>query len=147
MGNQVSGWVIISLPPPGDPSKGKTLTAFVLSDHPEQLRRSPPPPQVPAPPSAKRKINIVFGFFVIILALWACTSSEGPLNLLRSSDGEKDEEKREKSLVFPLYPKRGGPRFLLEENAGVIFSRKIRVAMNSSAVFRVGGNIFPDGCD
>lgn len=169
---QVTGVVIISLPPPGDPSKGKTITAFALPDdpgdfhlHPEWQQRSidvmAPPPAAAAAPvsplssrlvSPRRAAVCVLGASMVVFALWACLYSEAPFEFLRSSE-EGDRRREDESLLLPLFPKPGGPRFLNQEEVklgSAAGRRKVRTAAssaaaNSSAAFPVRGNIFPDG--
>ncbi|CAA6658917.1 unnamed protein product [Spirodela intermedia] len=170
---QVTGVVIISLPPPGDPSKGKTITAFALPDdpgdfllHPEWQQRSidvmaPPPAAAAAPvfpPSARwvsprRAAVCVLGASMMVFAIWACLYSEAPFEFLRSSE-ERDRRRRDgESLLLPLFPKPGGPRFLNQGEVklgSATGGRQVRMAVssaaaNSSAAFPIRGNIFPDG--
>ncbi|XP_065045057.1 aspartyl protease APCB1-like [Musa acuminata AAA Group] len=161
---QLHGVVIISLPPPDNPFKGKTITAFTLSDD-----APPPPPHVP--PAARSPLAraarrsllsprsaaaTVLGASLLLFSLWICLFSEAPMQLLdepsREEDGRRQEEER--SFLFPLYPKSGGRA--LREVGGVklgSISRKRKqsgkletyASANSSTVLPIGGNLFPDG--
>ncbi|WOL08830.1 hypothetical protein Cni_G17583 [Canna indica] len=168
---QLQGVVIISLPPPDDPSKGKTITAFTLL--------SPPPPQVVHPAarsglvrgtrpslfSPRRAVVPILGAALLIFSLWICLFSEAPLQLIRGPQGEGDGHRREdeedRSFLLPLYPKFGS-RSLRElrdvklgstealGDAGLWKRKQIRkvempASTNSSAVFPLSGNLFPDG--
>ncbi|XP_052180040.1 aspartyl protease APCB1 isoform X2 [Diospyros lotus] len=126
---QLVGVVIITLPPADDPSLGKTITAFTLSDSPspppppQQPQRQHPPPDPPVPdhfppniepPFLLRRALFLFGsprvlfgllgMSLIALILWASPSSN-PLFELRSSKDEND--RKPSSFVFPLFPKSG----------------------------------------
>ncbi|KAJ0981354.1 hypothetical protein J5N97_009609 [Dioscorea zingiberensis] len=171
---QLHGVVIISLPPPDDPSKGKTITAFTLSDH-QPLRHHnplfnlPPSPPLPSPPpltlSPQRVIAIFFATSILIFSLWVCLFSDAPYQLLRG--GEEDGRRRNESssFLFDLYPKLGNRTAGVRPDVKLGSSRigggggggggrmkngkssmlATSSSRNASAVFPLKGNIFPDG--
>ncbi|XP_043717057.1 aspartyl protease APCB1 isoform X1 [Telopea speciosissima] len=126
---QLTGFVIITLPPADDPSKGKTITAFTLSDSPssilqqqpqfqhqqqqqQQLQylpsRSPPDPERNFFGFRRRALfsipRIVLGFLGITLLacfLWSSVYSDTFLELR----GRQDDRKVN-SFLFTLYPKK-----------------------------------------
>ncbi|KAM0949072.1 putative nepenthesin [Dioscorea sansibarensis] len=162
---QLHGVVIISLPPPDDPTKGKTITAFTLSDsdHPPPHHHGhlltlppPPPPQppLPLPLSPRRVIAILFATSILILSLWVCLFSNAPYQLLRSMDEDGRRRNESSSFLFDLYPKLGN------RSAGVMPDVKLgsfrmksgkssklvsSSSKDTSAVFPLKGNVFPDG--
>ncbi|XP_020586052.1 aspartyl protease APCB1 isoform X2 [Phalaenopsis equestris] len=160
---QLRGVVIISLPPPGDPNKGKTITAFTISDNHDHLQQqlgaattvSPSAASQSAaavqtsllPLRAKRAIAAVLGLSLLLLSLWACLFSELPVQLLQGQ--EEDGRSRYSSILLPLYSKSrahetaggGGPSPSLF--AGVKLA-KVSVT-NSSSVIPIRGNLLPDG--
>jgi hypothetical protein len=124
----IKGVVIISLPPPDNPSLGKTITAFTFSNtpqyqtqtHDQQNHRNihqdaPLPP--PNPPSqlsfsisrpflvTPRKLLGFLGISLFALVLYSSVSSQ----TLRESRGSEDDP-RPTSFLFPLYPKWGTPQ-------------------------------------
>ncbi|RRT77832.1 hypothetical protein B296_00006868 [Ensete ventricosum] len=165
---QLHGVVIITLPPPDNPFKGKTVTAFTLSDDP------PPPPHAPLAAAAavarsplaraarrsllspRSAAAAVLGASLFLFSLWICLFSEAPLQLFDGppleEDGRRQEEER--SFLLPLYPKSGGRalREVGDLKLGSI-SRKRKqsgnmetyASANSSTVLPIGGNLFPDG--
>ncbi|MQM03276.1 hypothetical protein Taro_036048 [Colocasia esculenta] len=184
---KLKGVVIITLPPPGDPSKGKTITAFAIPDDAEDFivpstaaERQQPLGEVPRQPStapsafSERRFSLkkaawgIAGFSLLVSALWACLFSEAPFEFLQSSE-EVNRRNDAGSLVLPLYPKPGSQRLLHQGEVKLgsaggrgrgreMEQRKVRhsrtaaasvvassSAVNSSAVFSVRGNIFPDG--
>ncbi|KAL0925780.1 hypothetical protein M5K25_004150 [Dendrobium thyrsiflorum] len=160
---QLRGVVIISLPPPGDPNKGKTLTAFTISDNHDHLQQEPaaattvssyPESQSPAAVRssllrlrAKRAVAAVLGLSLLLFSLWACLFSEAPVQLLRGQ--EEDGRSRYSSILLPLYSKPGAQEVAVEGGpsrplvAGVKLA-KVSVT-NSSAVIPIRGNLLPDG--
>ncbi|XP_042406392.1 aspartyl protease APCB1-like [Zingiber officinale] len=164
---QLHGVIIISLPPPDDPSKGKTITAFTFSDD------SPPPPPLPVPSvevrhsrarhgrryflSRRRVAVFALGAAFLLVSLWICLFSESPLQMVNGTQEENDTEEK-RSFLFQLYPKSG--RRSLRELGDVklgsfgarhfVGSWKMRSSRrtettDSSAIFPIGGNLFPDG--
>lgn len=120
----LTGVVIITLPPPDNPSLGKTITAFTLSDsapHPihqtpqthNQEPRSHLPVQLPHNPELRlsfrrlllgnpRAILGFLGIFLFALILYSSVFSRA----LQELQGREDEEKPG-SFIFPLFPKWG----------------------------------------
>ncbi|KAK1288939.1 hypothetical protein QJS10_CPB19g01582 [Acorus calamus] len=156
--------VIITLPPPDDPSKGKTITAYTISENPnpnpQQQQhqrplaiRSNPPLRI----SARRAIATLAATALVFLTFWSYFFSDAPLGFLR--EGRDDPRRRRpdesRSFILPLYPKSGGggDRLGLRpegdvklRSAGDESGRTTRRFVNASAVLPVRGNVFPDGC-
>lgn len=125
----VHGVVIITLPPPDNPSYGKTITAFTLSDSPPRQQPPPPPPsqhnqeeQLSIPHqdpntgflhvSVERSFffspKIVLGLLggvLVALSFWSSLTQETRFEL---RDVEHDHKSSNTSFILPLYPKRGG---------------------------------------
>ncbi|KAH0659260.1 hypothetical protein KY290_028818 [Solanum tuberosum] len=120
----IQGVVIITLPPPDNPSYGKTITAFTLSDSPtHQQQQEEEPPQQSQPhnqdlntgvlrASLERSFffrpKIVFGLLgisLIALSFWSSLTQE---TLFELRDVEHDHKSSNSSFILPLYPKRGG---------------------------------------
>ncbi|GFZ16790.1 eukaryotic aspartyl protease family protein [Actinidia rufa] len=120
---QLKGVVIITLPPADNPSLGKTITAFTLSDSaptptqqthqdPQIPIQSPPPPPNPQLQLSHRKtlfgsprIRLGFlGISLIVLILWVSASPNTSYELRNSDD---DDDQKPDSFIFPLYPKSG----------------------------------------
>ncbi|KAL3366614.1 hypothetical protein AABB24_011355 [Solanum stoloniferum] len=120
----IQGVVIITLPPPDNPSYGKTITAFTLSDSPtHQQQEEEEPPQQSQPhnqdlntgvlrASLERSFffrpKIVFGLLgisLIALSFWSSLTQETVFEL---RDVEHDHKSSNSSFILPLYPKRGG---------------------------------------
>ncbi|KAG5536218.1 hypothetical protein RHGRI_023862 [Rhododendron griersonianum] len=127
---QLKGFVIITLPPADNPSLGKTITAFTLSDSPptppqpsqpdSQLSQQSPIPtrSLPNPP---RQLSLRISHFgnprfllgllgISLAALILCFyASPNTLFELRDSNSN-DDDRGPSSFVFPLYPKLGTSR-------------------------------------
>ncbi|KAK8692683.1 hypothetical protein V6N13_070290 [Hibiscus sabdariffa] len=123
---QVTGVVIITLPPSDNPSYGKTITAFTLTnDHvlPQSLplplpdqslptTSPPPPPQNPQLGFSfsglfsdnPRKLLGFLGISLFALLLYTLSFSDTFVELRNSK--ENDDEKPQ-SFIFPLYHKLG----------------------------------------
>ncbi|KAJ9187297.1 hypothetical protein P3X46_002770 [Hevea brasiliensis] len=192
---QIKGVVIISLPPPDNPSLGKTITAFTLTDddhyplshqthlqQPSQTHRdyqlpvqSSPPPPPPQNPQIQYSSSQLFlstprkllGFVCISLFALILYSSVFSSTLQELKASEDDE--KPKSFIFPLYHKFGireisqGDlqhklvRFVYKESLltpaddtiGPPKNNKLAslntAAVDSSSIFPVRGNVFPDG--
>ncbi|KAJ3694801.1 hypothetical protein LUZ60_000178 [Juncus effusus] len=167
--SQLHGVVIITLPPADNPSKGKTITAFTLSDSSPSFTPPPftPPPQ--APPVTLRPRygfrvspkKVFFAFMMVVfvgMSIYASLSSEFAIQIL--SGTELEEETREKnetrSFLFQLYPKARG-RVLREVGDVKLAQTKVKESKmasvkagvsrdaNSGAVFPIQGNVYPDG--
>ncbi|KAJ1698807.1 hypothetical protein LUZ63_007319 [Rhynchospora breviuscula] len=165
---QLHGVVIISLPPSDDPSKGKTITAFTLSDGDSSF--APPPPtssspfsqslSTPRPSlfSPKKAIYSLLAAVFIAVSMYGCLYSEFPVQLLSGSElGEEMRKNDTKSFLLQLYPKQRG-RILREIGDVKLAQVKVRDGIeerktrsdstdlvNSSTVFPIQGNVYPDG--
>ncbi|KAK6127675.1 hypothetical protein DH2020_038591 [Rehmannia glutinosa] len=117
--------VIITLPPPDNPSLGKTITAFTLSDHQTPTPQSPPqvdespPVQNFAPRSSSsfrrfllkspKTVLPVLGISVIALYLWVSVSRETLFQLrdeLGNDDDDTQKNKSQHTFLLPLYLKK-----------------------------------------
>jgi hypothetical protein len=171
---QLHGVVIITLPPPDQPSKGKTITAFTYSDDPG----APLPPQEPAmgypvPPGARRRsrralsprrvaaMALVLG--ALAVAAYYCFYSDVAVQFLGMEQEEAQKERNEtRSFLLPLYPKARQGRALREfgdvklaakrvDDGGRTAANKMKVGKaaaagtNSTALLPIKGNVFPDG--
>ncbi|KAJ6340148.1 hypothetical protein OIU77_007989 [Salix suchowensis] len=133
---QLKGVVIISLPPPDNPSLGKTITAFTLTynDYPQshqthqedQLPISPPPPlpsqnpQLQFPTSRlflgtpRKLLSFVFlSLFALAIYNSLFTNTFQELK----SNNDDDDDQKPKSFVFPLYHKLGSREIPLNDLA------------------------------
>ncbi|WVZ15371.1 hypothetical protein V8G54_012937 [Vigna mungo] len=185
---QIKGVVIISLPPPDNPSLGKTITAITFSDP-----SSPQPsfllqpgqnqtnlndhnntdPSLHSNPSNTQlsfslrrlfhatpvKLFSFFGFLLFALFLYGSVSSTTTLEL-SGPKNDGDDDGKPGSYLFPLYPKFGvlGQKNMKLQLGKLVRKEKILtqtkdrvgsevVAVDSSSVFPVSGNVFPDGYD
>ncbi|KAF8399143.1 hypothetical protein HHK36_015008 [Tetracentron sinense] len=117
---QLKGVVIITLPPHDNPSMGKTITAFTLSDNPPSPFQQPEQDHIPvrsfrSSPEPERRFSfrrfffgsprILLGFLGIsILAIFLLNVvSSGTLLESRSSEDDREVN----SFIFTLYPKLG----------------------------------------
>ncbi|ESW24775.1 hypothetical protein PHAVU_004G159200 [Phaseolus vulgaris] len=184
---QIKGVVIISLPPPDNPSLGKTITAFTFSDpsspqpslllqqsHQHQTNineyNNTDPPLHSYPSNAQLGFSrrrlfhrtpvrffSFFGVFLFALFLYGSVSSTTTLEL-SGPKNDGDDDGKPGSYLFPLYPKFGvlGQKNMklqlgkLVHKEKLLTQRKYRVgsevvAVDSSSVFPVSGNVFPDG--
>jgi hypothetical protein len=131
----IKGVVIISLPPPDNPSLGKTITAFTFSNAPQSQthhqqqnhqnnhQRAPLPPE--NPPSqlsfsnsgaflvTPRKLLGFLGISLFALALYSSVSSQ-PLRESRRSEDDHGPT----SFLFPLYPKSRTPQINVKLKLG-----------------------------
>ncbi|KAA8542693.1 hypothetical protein F0562_023808 [Nyssa sinensis] len=122
---QLKGVVIITLPPSDNPSLGKTITAFTLSDSP------PTPPQqtqqqqqqrlqlpIQSPPNRELQFSlrrhlfgsprIILRFLGISLVALILLASASPKTVFElSSSDDDDDDSKPNSFIFPLYPKLG----------------------------------------
>ncbi|WOK91920.1 hypothetical protein Cni_G00611 [Canna indica] len=159
---QLHSVVIISLPPPDNPAKGKSITAFTLTDDaPPPHRSLPARSSLPRAPrrsllSPKRAVIAALSASLLLFSLWVCLFSEAPLQLLGEPQEHEEDRKREeeRSFLLPLYRKSGG-RALREVGdvklGSFLRKRKRRnkteasASANSSVVFPISGNLFPYG--
>lgn len=129
---QLTGIVIITLPPPDNPSLGKTITAFTLSDNqissttqsvlPVPADENPPPPpqnlsRHQSLSSTRRSLSHrspitilpILGISLIALYLWSSISQETFFQLRGRDDVENDDDhhknKSQTTFLFPLYQK------------------------------------------
>uniref|UniRef100_A0ACD5Z6T6 Uncharacterized protein n=1 Tax=Avena sativa TaxID=4498 RepID=A0ACD5Z6T6_AVESA len=124
---QLHGVVIITLPPPDQPSKGKTITAFTYTDDPPSSLTPPPhrgPAMAPAYADARRSrravsprraaaMLLVLG--ALALAAYYCFYSDVAVQFLGMEEEEAQKERNEtKSFLLPLYPKARQGRALRE---------------------------------
>ncbi|KAG0460033.1 hypothetical protein HPP92_023161 [Vanilla planifolia] len=153
---QLTGVVIISLPPGDDPSKGKTITAFTVSDDCDHLPSSPPTAASSSAPSSaavihrsrvspKVKKNVAaaaLSLSLIFFFIWSGLFAEAPVQLLSGNEG--DGRPRRSSFVLPLYSKNrdtgGNGTFRLVASVKVAVSSK-----SSSSVIPIRGSLLPDG--
>ncbi|XP_042002149.1 aspartyl protease APCB1-like [Salvia splendens] len=129
---QLTGIVIITLPPPDNPSFGKTITAFTLSDNhissttsqstppPNDPSPSPSPPPPPQQSPSRRQSPSSLGNFshrrpstilpilcicFIALYCWSSISQEEVLRLRDDFDNDDDEDDhKNKSRTTFLFP-------------------------------------------
>ncbi|XP_055831799.1 aspartyl protease APCB1 [Solanum dulcamara] len=128
----LQGVVIITLPPPDNPSLGKTITAFTLSDSPPHQQQQREPPHQSQPHNQEEqnsvphqdpntgflhvslersfffRLKIVLGLLgisLIALSFWSSLTQE---TLFELRDVERDRSSSISSFILPLYPKRGG---------------------------------------
>jgi hypothetical protein len=157
--------VIITLPPPDQPSKGKTITAFTYTDDPDPPRPPPPPPEpvmgYPEVTGVRRSRRVLsawrMGAMALLLgavavATYYCFYSDVAVQFL----GMEQEEARRnetRSFLLPLYPKARQGRTLREFGDIKLAARKAKnkmevkkAATNSTALLPIKGNVFPDGC-
>ncbi|KAL9254287.1 Aspartyl protease APCB1-like protein [Drosera capensis] len=163
------GLVIITLPPPENPSLGKTITFYPF--HP-QIHRNPQIPQTHQPQNAPQTYNLRFSFqsfrlgtkyrvlgllgivlFASMLLLYSFYD-EGLRELM-----DDEEENGRETFVLPLYPKLRGSevglkgdvelklgRFVGDEVYGVSKVGSASIGIDSSAsVLPVRGNVYPEG--
>ncbi|THG09304.1 hypothetical protein TEA_028539 [Camellia sinensis var. sinensis] len=132
---QLKGFVIITLPPADNPSLGKTITAFTLSDDSPQPQpqsqsqsqqphhQSPPPPPPPllpiqSPPnpqlpqfSPRRSLfgtrRIRLSLLGIFLIALILWRYSSPSTLYEELSSSNEDREKPTSFIFPLYPKLG----------------------------------------
>jgi len=163
--------VIITLPPPDQPSKGKTITAFTYSDGPGAL----PPPHEPAmgypvAPGGRRRsrralsprrvaaMALVLG--ALAVAAYYCFYSDVTVQFLGMEQEEAHKERNEtRSFLLKLYPKARQGRALREFGDVKLASKRVddggrkaakvgkaaTVGSNNTALLPIKGNVFPDG--
>lgn len=118
--SQLKGVVFITLPPPDNPSLGKTITAFTLSNQPHQSPPLPPSAPQSAPPShlpitlpharrslfghPRRRISLTLMGIALFAILTFC-SLQSPQSLLKlTSPGslnelDQDDKDDDKNLI------------------------------------------------
>jgi hypothetical protein len=119
--------VIITLPPPDQPSKGKTITAYTYTDDPPASLTPPPhrgPAMSPAYSDARRSRRVVSPrraaamvllLGALALAAYYCFYSDVAVQFLGMEEEEAQRERNEtKSFLLPLYPKARQGRALRE---------------------------------
>ncbi|KAM7483014.1 hypothetical protein LguiB_007597 [Lonicera macranthoides] len=116
---QLKGFVIITLPPANNPSLGKTVTAFTLSDSPSTSPQQPhqtpeqiQPPQIPIGlnqlPSRRvliHKSRLVLGLVAVSLVALILSLSASPTSTLFELRSSDDDDRNPSSFILPLYPK------------------------------------------
>ncbi|KAK4799721.1 hypothetical protein SAY86_025086 [Trapa natans] len=120
----LKGVVIITLPPPENPSLGKTITAFTLyGPVPSRIRETPPArdqeeARTPLPIQLPRNTELrsffrrllhgsrraIVGFLGIAIFAYILYSSFFS-SALRDFRGREDEEKKPGTFIFPMIPK------------------------------------------
>nr|XP_043632319.1 aspartyl protease APCB1 [Erigeron canadensis] len=125
--SHLKGVVVITLPPPNNPSLGKTITAFTIPNQNPYPNQNPNP-NTPLPISfqdsrrpvfdhPRRKISWTL-LGILVFGLLTFCSIQSPQNLFKSTLGpltqvdqnnkDKDDNKNNTScFVFPLYSKLG----------------------------------------
>ncbi|KAF7090832.1 hypothetical protein CFC21_093525 [Triticum aestivum] len=124
---QLHGVVIITLPPPDQPSKGKTITAFTYTDEPGAGAPALPPHRGPPMATAgrearrsRRAVSRRAGAMVLVLGALALAAyysfySDVAVQFLGMEEEEAQKERNEtKSFLFQLYPKAHQGRALRE---------------------------------
>jgi len=186
---QIKGVVIITLPPPDNPSLGKTITAFTFSDpsspQPSLLQQSnqnqtnlnhhnnTDPPLRSNPSNSQLSFSLrrlfhatplklfsFFGLLLFALFLYGSVSSTTTLELSGPKNDADDDDGKPGSYLLPLYPKFGvlGQKNMKLQVGKLVHKDKFLtqtknrvgsevVAVDSSSVFPVSGNVFPDGYD
>ncbi|CAI0449596.1 unnamed protein product [Linum tenue] len=157
---RVKGVVIISLPPPENPSAGKTITAFTVTDddynngdeylqfqqtilqgdnpHQEEQGRMPiqqPPPSLRSSPIRFPFASLFLGISLLGLVIYASLFTDTLQELKRS----KDDQEQRKSFLLPLYHK-GASAPVLEE--GVVNTIE-RFVYKENSVASIGAMIEP----
>ncbi|KVI07831.1 Aspartic peptidase [Cynara cardunculus var. scolymus] len=160
--SQLKGFVIITLPPPDNPSLGKTITAFTIPNpsHPPSSPPPPPPPAAGRPPSQppiqsslhhgrrtlfthpRRRISWTLSGIALFALLTFCVT-QSPRNhfKLTSSepsneiDRDDDDDQSPNSFIFPLYPKLG-----FREKSK---TRDMEVKLGKSSMFSSKGAVLP----
>ncbi|RDY03694.1 Aspartyl protease APCB1, partial [Mucuna pruriens] len=175
----IKGFVIISLPPPDNPSLGKTITAFTFSDpspqpslqpqtHPNANNTDPPLHFHSYPSNPRLRFSLrrlfrstpvkLFSFFGVLLFALFLYGSVSSTTTQQLRDPKNDDDHTPTSFLFPLFPKFGvlgqmdvklqlarlvrKEKFLTQRKDGVGSGL---VAVDSSSVFPVSGNVYPDG--
>lgn len=118
---QLTGIVIITLPPPDKPFLGKTITAYTLSDH--QPSTSQPTHQIdesqphdPAHQSSSSFTAVllktpttllpILGLSLVALYVWISISRESFFQLPDDFQNDNDQKnKSQHTFIFPLYQK------------------------------------------
>ncbi|XP_031280976.1 aspartyl protease APCB1-like [Pistacia vera] len=166
---QLRGVVIITLPPPDNPSLGKTITAFTVTNDSPQPHQTPqendlipqeqnPVPELPlqSPPvqfyiprplfDSPRKLFGLLGIAVLALLLYSSVFSHTVQELRNSKEDREDK----KTLIFPLYRKSSVPEndieFKLGRAVASIYADKKNINKKSFSANTVGvdsSSIFP----
>ncbi|XP_031279049.1 aspartyl protease APCB1 isoform X2 [Pistacia vera] len=166
---QLRGVVIITLPPPDNPSLGKTITAFTVTNDSPQPHQTPqendlipqeqnavpelplqsPPVQfyIPRPLfDSPRKLFGLLGIAVLALLLYSSVFSHTVQELRNSKEDREDK----KTLIFPLYRKSSVPEndieFKLGRAVASIYADKKNINKKSFSANTVGvdsSSIFP----
>lgn len=167
---QLTGVVIITLPPPDNPSLGKTITAYTLSNDDQT-----PTPHVNSPPldsqnrtfsaqnffyKSSKSVFPILGISLIALYLWVSLSGETVFELRyeKGDDDRRENNGSQSTFLFPLYQKNllgevelKLGRFVGSESRPVLKTfedgKSVSVAskIDASSVVPVKGNIYPDG--
>ncbi|GLT33665.1 hypothetical protein SLA2020_082310 [Shorea laevis] len=149
---QLTGVVIITFPPPDNPSLGKTITAFTLTEDDVQAQShqtheqeepelpnqviQPPPPPTPLPnlfSGSPRKLLGFLGISLFALVLYASGFSSTFQDL---SDSNNEDQKRQ-SFILPLYHKLGIRE--ISQDLQLKLGRFVEPDMQNLATFVDGG--------
>ncbi|KAG8387994.1 hypothetical protein BUALT_Bualt02G0078900 [Buddleja alternifolia] len=124
--SQLTGIVIITLPPSDNPCLGKTITAFTLSDDHHHFSTPPPLDQDQPRSSSTTPQNQTFSFFttrsttllpilalslIAFLYIWVSLSQETLFELRHEIGNDYDDDrnyknKSQRTFLFPLYQKK-----------------------------------------
>ncbi|KFK36042.1 hypothetical protein AALP_AA4G070400 [Arabis alpina] len=162
---RVHSVVIITLPPSNDPSQGKTISAFTLTDH--ETQPNPNPTFQPDPFHQTHQSRLLFtnlsmssshrfvlGLLCLSLIAIALYSSVFPNSVQmfkvfdQSREEDNDNNRRETtSFVFPVYHKLNTPRRErnLAQVLGLVESidQELVNAVKVNDVFSTGTTVFP----
>ncbi|XP_010500446.1 PREDICTED: aspartyl protease APCB1 [Camelina sativa] len=141
---RVHGVVVITLPPSDDPSQGKTISAFTLTDHDYPLEIPPeedlnpsfqPDPLHQNPQfqlwfsdlsmSSPRLVLSLLGISLIVIALYGSVFSNSVTMFRVSDERNRDDDNSDRettSFVFPVFHKLRAREFhdrILAEDLGV----------------------------
>ncbi|KAG9131303.1 hypothetical protein Leryth_006127 [Lithospermum erythrorhizon] len=170
---QITSFVIITLPPSDNPSFGKTITAFTISDEAQPIQSQAPPQSIQETNQELNQqqtsqffnsslnrfvsrspvlISGLVGISVVALFFYMSALQETLFELR-----DIDDDHNSNSFIFPLYPKvQNDVEFkfgkILDSNySGIMKTEKIskltsfRSEVESSAIFPIKGNVYPNG--
>ncbi|PWA60272.1 eukaryotic aspartyl protease family protein [Artemisia annua] len=155
--SHLKGFVIITLPPADNPSLGKTITAFTLSNHPQNQPQNHPQNQPQNQPSnlpislnrprsnfvtyPRRRISFTI-MGILLFAFLTFISIQSPQNLLKlgsltevDQDNDEKESNQTNSIVFPLYSKLGF--------GGMMDKRDMEVKLGKFMMFGSKSSVLP----
>lgn len=153
---RVHSVVIITLPPSDDPSKGKTISAFTLTDHEIQPEEENPNPSFQPDPlhqnlwfsdlsmNSPRLVLCLLGLSLLAIAFYGSvfpnsvqmfrvSSDESDRDRDRDRDRDDDNNRRETtSFVFPVYHKLSARREIPERNLAQVLGLENEIFVDSS---------------